>query len=447
MNRFDVDSPEQQAERTVNEHYRELQAEVTGTVRHKLTARKMRLDESDLEEAYCQAWHGVCETIKRGTQVSNLTGMLIEITWRRAVDIYRELRPSQRGELDIETPTLDLDLDAQLDDRIKLKRFIAQVRGRLNPRECEAVSLCVIHGYPRAEAAELMGLQRRQMEKLMDRATAKVGGIIASIAARGCGGDEWARLMQSYALGLIAEDDRDYPRAAEHVAHCASCSRYVNGLRGLTAIIPPVLPFGPLANAGHSAGILALLKHLFRGGGHSGGRMAGAGAASGGGGGGLAGSLSSGTIAKGVAVVATGAAALALTAHDHKAPYAHARQPAPTTTQTQVPPTAVASATTPAPLHSSAATSIGADTAHRHTHHPRRTQRTYVLSADRHATQGSQSGPSEPAQAVLKVGGENASSAPAPPTPSPPAEPSRTSPPDKESASAAAVNKEFGWER
>jgi DNA-directed RNA polymerase specialized sigma24 family protein len=261
MNRFDVDSHEQQAERTVNEHYDALQAEVTGAVRHKLSVRKMRLDESDLEEAYCQAWHGVCETIKRGTEVSNLTGLLIEVTWRRAVDIYRELRPSQRRvELDAEEPTLDLDLDTQLDDRIKLKRFIAQLRGRLNPRECEAVSLCVIHGYPRAEAAELMGLKRRQMEKLMDGANAKIGGIIASIAARGCGGDEWARLMRSYALGLIAEDDRDYPRAAEHVAQCASCSRYVNGLRGLAAILPPVLPFGPLADAGHGAGILACLS-------------------------------------------------------------------------------------------------------------------------------------------------------------------------------------------
>jgi DNA-directed RNA polymerase specialized sigma24 family protein len=431
MNRFDVDSHKQQAEKTVDEHYDALQAEVTGAVRHKLSVRKMRLDESDLEEAYCQAWHGVCETIKRGTQVSNLTGLLIEVTWRRAVDIYRELRPSQRVELDAEEPTLDLDLDAQLDDRIKLKRFIAQVRGRLNPRECEAVSLCVIHGYPRAEAAQLMGLKRRQMEKLMDGANAKIGGIITSIAARGCGGDEWARLMRSYALGLIAEDDRDYPRAAEHVAQCASCSRYVNGLRGLAAIFPPILPFGPLADAGHGAGILAFLKHLLRGG-HSGGRMAGTSAAGGGSGGSLAGSLSTGTIAKGVAVVA---AALALAAHDHKAPHASVRHPAPVTMQTQIPPSAVASATPPVPVRSSAATPIGADTTHRHTYHPRREQRTHVLIADRPTTQGSQSGPSEPEQ-TPKVGGENNSpSAAVPP------------PPAKESASVTEVKKEFGWER
>ena len=56
----------------------------------------------------------------------------------------------------------------------KLKRFIARVRGRLNPRECEAVSLCVIHGYTRPEAAKLLGLERSQMEKLMDGATKKI---------------------------------------------------------------------------------------------------------------------------------------------------------------------------------------------------------------------------------------------------------------------------------
>jgi DNA-directed RNA polymerase specialized sigma24 family protein len=158
MHRFDVQSPEQRAERAANENYDELQAEVIGTVRGKLASRKMLLDESDLEEAYCQAWHGVCETIKRGTTVSNLTGLLVEITWRRAVDIYRELRPGQRVDVGDEH-SVDLDVDGQLDDQIKLRRFISRVRGRLNPRECEAVSLCVIHGYPRPEAAKLLGVK------------------------------------------------------------------------------------------------------------------------------------------------------------------------------------------------------------------------------------------------------------------------------------------------
>lgn len=446
MNHSDV-SPEQQAENTVNAHYRELEAEVTGAVRHRLAYRKMLVDDSDLEAAYCQAWYGVCETIKRGTQVSNLTGLLIEITWCRTVDIYRALRPSQRIELDdLEQPSLDLDLDAQLDDQIKLKRFIAHVRDRLNPRECEAVSLCVIRGYPRAEAAKLMGLRRRQMEKLMDSATKKIGGVVATVATRGCGDDEWARLMRDYALGLIAEDDRDYPRAAEHIVQCAVCRRYVNGLRGLAAIIPPVLPLGPVANAGHSAGVLAYLERLFWTG-HGGGRIsgagdalksaAGAGAAGGGGAGSLAGSLGAGTIAKGLVVVAVGATALALATQDHKPHRTRTHRPAPTTTQAQIPPSAVASATPPAAPRHSAATPVRHDTDHTHAHRPLLARRTYVLTANKHAAQSPQSGSSEPAQAIPNAGGENTSSGPAPSTP----------PPAEESPSAAAVNKEFGWER
>ena len=446
MNRFDVNSPEQQAEKTVNDQYHELQAEVIGTVRRRLASRKMLVDDSDLDEAYCQAWHGVFETIKRGTQVSNLTGILIEITWRRTVDIYRELRPSQRVELDLEQTAVDLELDAQLDDQIKLKRFIAQLRSRLNPRECEAVSLCMIHGYPRAEAAKLMGLQRRQIEKLMDGATKKIGGIVASIATRGCGGDEWARLMQGYALGLIAEDDRDYPRAAEHVAQCAVCRRYVNGLRGLAATLPPALPFGPVANVGHGAGILAYLERLFRAG-HGGGRISGAGdalksAGAGGGGagaGGLAGSLGAGPIAKGVVAVAVGAAALALATQDHKTHHAGARRRPPTTTQAQIPPSSVGHATQPtAPQRSPATTPRGEKTDHTHAHRALSARRSYVLAANTHVAQSPHSTPSEPAQTIPNAGGENVSSGPAASTPAPPAD---------ESANAAAVNKEFGWER
>jgi hypothetical protein len=188
-----------------------------------------------------------------------------------------------------------------------------------------------------------MGLQRRQIEKLMDRASKKIGSVVASISTRGCGGDEWARLMRSYALGLIAEDDRDYPRAAEHVAQCEACRRYVNGLRGLAAILPPILPFGPIADAGHGAGILAHLAHLLRHG-HSAGktgagsalRTTGAGAAGSAGGGSLASSLSTGTVAKGVAALAAGAAALVLAAKAH---HIVARHEPLTHTQTQIPPT------------------------------------------------------------------------------------------------------------
>lgn len=86
----------------------------------------------------------------------------------------------------------------------------------------------------------------------------KIGGIIAAMDSRGCGDDEWARALRSFALGLMSEDSPDYKRIAEHVGECASCKRYVGGLRGLAAVLPP---FGlPLAPVGHD--LSALLAHL-----------------------------------------------------------------------------------------------------------------------------------------------------------------------------------------
>ena len=437
MNRFDVDSPSQQAEKTVNEHYHELQAEVTTTVRHRLLARKMRLDESDLEEAYCQAWNGVCESIKQGKPVSNLTGMLVEITWRRAVDTYRELRPGQRAELDVEEPTIDLDLDAQLDDRIKFKRFITQVRSRLNPRECEAVSLCVIHGYPRAEAAKLMGLKRRQIEKLMDSATKKIGGIITGIAARGCGSEEWARLMRSYALGLIAEDDRDYPRAAQHVAQCAACNRYVNGLRGLSAVLPPALPIGPLLPVGHNSGILSHLERIVRAASHTTGRITGAEGALRSGATtsreaarNLTGMLGTATIAKGVAVIVAGTAALTLATHDHKN-HRRVRHPRTAVAHTQVP-SSVTITTKPLTFLRSPSGTSASGGATRAQRYPRM-RRTRAVNMSRHPPQSSRRYPTH----TRTIAGDNAASIQAPATPAPPV---------KANANAA-VNREFGWER
>jgi DNA-directed RNA polymerase specialized sigma24 family protein len=324
----------EQAERTATEHYGSLEAEVVAVVRRRLLSRNMRLDHSDLEEAYCQAWHGVCEQIKAGTKIANLTGMLVEITWRRAVDTYRQPHPGQHADVDIDAHGVEVDLDQQLDDQEKLQRFIKRLKGRLSQQECQAVGLCLIHGYTRPEARKLLGIKdEARMQKLMDGATKKIGAIVASINARGCGDDEWARLLRAYALGLLAEGDHDYRRASEHIEDCTACHRYVMGLRGLAAIVPPVgLPFMPVG--GHEAGILAHLEHLFNGHGSASATASSAlqstatagSAGAAGGGAGVIGSLGG---AKGLAVVlaaaaAAGAAAIHGSGGHHRGPARHA---------------------------------------------------------------------------------------------------------------------------
>ena len=324
----------EQAERTATEHYGSLEAEVVAVVRRRLLSRNMRLDHSDLEEAYCQAWHGVCEQIKAGTKIANLTGMLVEITWRRAVDTYRQPHPGQHADVDIDAHGVEVDLDQQLDDQEKLQRFIKRLKGRLSEQECQAVGLCLIHGYTRPEARKLLGIKdEARMQKLMDGATKKIGAIVASISARGCGDDEWARLLRAYALGTLTEADRDYRPAKEHIEDCTACHRYVMGLRGLAAIVPPVgLPFMPLG--GHEAGILAHLEHLFNGHGSasataSSALQSTATAGSAGAAGGGASLVSSLGGAKGLAVVlavaaTAGAAAIHGSRSHHRLPARHA---------------------------------------------------------------------------------------------------------------------------
>jgi DNA-directed RNA polymerase specialized sigma24 family protein len=324
----------EQADRTATEHYGSLEAEVLAVVRRRLLSRNMRLDHSDLEEAYCQAWHGVCEQIKAGTKIANLTGMLVEITWRRAVDTYRQPHPGQHADVDIGAHGVEVDLDQQLDDQEKLQRFIKRLKGRLSEQECQAVGLCLIHGYTRPEARKLLGIKdEARMQKLMDGATKKIGAIVASISARGCGDDEWARLLRAYALGTLTEADRDYRPAKEHIEDCTACHRYVMGLRGLAAIVPPVgLPFMPLG--GHEAGILAHLEHLFNGHGSasataSSALQSTATAGSAGAAGGGASFVSSLGGAKGLAVVlavaaTAGAAAIHGSGSHHRLPARHA---------------------------------------------------------------------------------------------------------------------------
>jgi DNA-directed RNA polymerase specialized sigma24 family protein len=242
----------------VDKHYHSLEAEVVGKVARRLSARNMRLDHSDLEEAYCQAWHGVCEQIADGVKIASLTAMLVEVTWRRAIDSYRELHAGQYADVDIDSRGVEVDLDERLDDQAKLQRLIDRLKRRLSQQECQVISLCWIHGYTRPEARRLLGIKdEARMQKLMDRATKKIGGVVAGIDARGCGGEEWAGMLRAYALGLLGEDEHDHRRASEHTEQCASCRRYVTALKRVAAVVPPFVPPGI-----HRAGLLTQLQRF-----------------------------------------------------------------------------------------------------------------------------------------------------------------------------------------
>jgi len=318
----------QQAEQTVDEHYLALEGEVLGIVARKLSARNIDLDRTDLEEAYCQAWHGVWEQINGGVKIASLTAMLVEITWRRAISTYRELHVGQYADVDVDSHGVEVDLDKRLDDTAKLQRLIQRLTRRLSQQERQVVSLCWIHGYTRPEARQLLGIKdEARMQKLMDRATKKIGGVVAALDARGCGGEEWASMLRAYALGMIAEDETDYRRASAHIKECASCRRYVVGLRRVAAVVPPLVPPGL-----HRASALSQLQRFFTDlVGSSPATPATTAAASGAAGGGSAtvmGTLGSMKVAAVVVVAAAGASAAAIHATEGARHHAPTRRPA-----------------------------------------------------------------------------------------------------------------------
>jgi DNA-directed RNA polymerase specialized sigma24 family protein len=340
-------TPQQQADALANANLKQLESLVLSAVQGKLHAGKIRLDTRDVEAAYNLAWHGVCQHVVQGREVTNLTGLLIKITHERSIDIYRRRHEAQHSDADLQERGAEVDLAERLDDQLKLQRLIARLKQRLNENERKGVTLCLLHGFRRPEAADMLGIEQAAFQRIMDGATKKLAGVVAGIDARGCGGEEWARLLRSYALGLLSKTDRDYARAVEHIDECETCKRYVIGLQGLAAVMPPVgLPFMPLM--GHEQAILAHLYRMF-GGGHgasgAGAIQTGAGTAGAATGGGtLVGSISAGAAAKGVAVIAIVVVAVGVGSAHHGRSHRLAPRPAVARpTPAVAPPTAVAS--------------------------------------------------------------------------------------------------------
>jgi DNA-directed RNA polymerase specialized sigma24 family protein len=309
-------SPRDEAEEVVNANLKPMMEEILRNVGGRMRAAGKPLNRQDLEVAYNEGWQGVTEHIIQGRPVTSLAGLLFTMVHRRAIDIYRAKQEGRRVEMDLEAQPVDAEIAEHIDDQEMLTRLLGRLKDRLNDKERRAVTLCALHGYKRPEAADLLGIDRVVFERIMDSASKKMAGIVASLEARGCGGEEWSRMMRAYALGLLTEDEPDYQRALAHVdgpSACEACRRYVRGLRGLAAVLPPLLPPGLLD--GHDAA--STLQHLVRwlGGGHTTAAVQGAGAA----GAGAAGVSTGGGTAVGVAVgggtkalLIAGAAALSI---------------------------------------------------------------------------------------------------------------------------------------
>jgi DNA-directed RNA polymerase specialized sigma24 family protein len=339
------------AERLLERDFHALRGRVLGIVRGRLRAGGASLDTVDLEASYAAAWQGLYGAIVRGEQVANPAAWLALVTYRRAIE---ELRA--RHDSDAEAPvqaTVERDLDAELDDRARLRRLLEGMRCRLDLREREAAALCYLHGYSRAQAARRMGISETRMRKLMEGRGAGQAGVAAKVAvlARAITAGEFCAqqdsLMRAFAFGVLDPEGERHRIALAHLRDCPACRRHVAALRGLAAALPPVLT---LPGAGKAA-LAALAAGSAHGGGAGfatatgatsaapgaplgaplGASAAAGGGAAGGGwalGGGLAAKLAAGCLL----ALGVGAGCVTLAEHGrgtvHRAPRASSRRPA-----------------------------------------------------------------------------------------------------------------------
>jgi RNA polymerase sigma factor (sigma-70 family) len=231
------------AERLLRQEFEGLRGSVLESVRRRLRARGVRLDTSDLEACYAIAWQGLYAAIDAGEEVANPAGWLTVVTFRRAID---ELRSAPAGRAPAERVASEPDLAAELDDRARLRQLFEALRGRLNPRECEAAALCYLQGLTRAQAAARMGISEARMGKLMEGrgpgrpgVAGKVGELLEAIrGGRWC--EQQASQMRALAFGILEPGGERYRMARLHQRECPACRAYILSLRGLAAVLPPL---------------------------------------------------------------------------------------------------------------------------------------------------------------------------------------------------------------
>ncbi len=291
-----------QAERVMEREYEQLRRPTLAAVRARLAGQRLRFDDADLDAFYNQAWHGLYEQLVRGEQVENRAGFLVQAAYRRSIDELRRQHPDRQApDVDPDATQQEVDLAQTLDDRRRLTGLMEGMRDRLSERECQAAALCYLHGYSRPEAAQALGLAPKRMEKLMDGVSQKIGGLVEEIDS-GSWCESRSSLMKAYAFGVLDTEGERYQLARAHLSECSACRRYVRSLRGMGAIVPPVvLPLAALSALG--------IGGAAAGGGASSGSGSGGGAGAGGAGAGAGGGF--GGFATGWVVAAAAGVAVA----------------------------------------------------------------------------------------------------------------------------------------
>lgn len=241
------------ADQLIESEYAQLQSEVQRTVAAKLNAGGIKLSSHDIEGAYNEAWHALYMAIQEGQEIENRTGYLVTVAYRRALKEFEASKWTRRSDADIDQLETSLDIDSQLDAEMQIRHVEEGFRSKLSERELQAASLCLIHGYTRPEAAKLLGISPKRMEKVMDKASGKISGVVESVRG-GTHCEELNSTIKAFALGLLDSEGERYRLASDHLEGCPACRREVWTVRGLAAVAPPIPIAFALLTAGAGAG-------------------------------------------------------------------------------------------------------------------------------------------------------------------------------------------------
>lgn len=292
------------ADDVIGAEYDAFKEEVTRTAAGKLGASKIRFADLDMDGFYNQAWYGLYTKLQDGQQIENRKGLLIQMTYRRAIDEYRTLHPDRQADpVVLETLGVDNPIEETIDQQQEFKHFVEGMRSELNQRELQAATLCYVYGMSRPEAAEQVGVRPKRMEKIMDEVSRKLRPVLASIK-EGTWCEDRAVLINQFALGALDSESAEYREAIDHLEGCPGCRRHVMGTRGLTAVtIPSALMLFALTGAAVGAGAAGAAA---AGSSAAGGSTAGGGAAAAGTGAGIGGAAQIAAVVAAVAAVAAG---------------------------------------------------------------------------------------------------------------------------------------------
>jgi DNA-directed RNA polymerase specialized sigma24 family protein len=244
-----------EAEVFLETNYEAWKRNLLKAARRQLAQSNIRLDDIDLEAAYNAAWHALYRKLSDGVAINNPEGFLTQAIKFRALDDFRMRHPDRfADDVDVDVMCRPDEIADRLDDKAQIRHLLEGIGDRLDTREQTAANLCYVHGFSRAEAAHLMGIEERRFQKIMDGdnpkpgVAKKIAGLIGDIQdGQWC--DKRVSLMKAYAFDILDRDGPRYQMARDHLAECPACRLLVRRLRGLAGVLPPVaMPIGAFPN-------------------------------------------------------------------------------------------------------------------------------------------------------------------------------------------------------